>query len=116
MVGKEKKVTKRLLKKLAKRDGKKKLKEWSIKVKERDGKQCVVCSETKMLNAHHIIVKEIKELKFDVMNGISLCPRHHQFSREMSAHSNSFAFFVWFKENRPEQYEYLRKKLLELQI
>ena len=97
---------------------KKKVKEWSIKVKERDGNICVItnCGITKMLNAHHIIVKEIKELKFDVTNGISLCPKHHQFSRELSAHSNSFAFFVWLKENRPEQYEYLRQKLRELQI
>jgi len=106
---KDKPLTKKQLKKIARREDKKKLKEWSLAVKERDERKCVVCGESHMLNAHHIIPKEIKELKFDVNNGISLCPKHHKYSFQFSAHRNGLAFIAWLQKNREWQYSYLLK-------
>lgn len=84
-------------------------KEWAIAVKERDV-GCVICSETHLLNAHHIIPKDIKETRYDITNGISLCPSHHRFSRILSAHQNPLAFFKWMLKNRQMQLNYLLKK------
>lgn len=119
-----KKITKTKLKKLEKREINKKFREWGRLVRERDGDRCAICSLKNgeqyinklgkvcivRINAHHIIVREIKELRFDVMNGISLCSTHHEFSREISPHSNAFPFFIWLMRNRPEQFEYLKDK------
>jgi predicted restriction endonuclease len=107
-----KKITKKKLKKLERIAARKKLEDWSRKVKERDNNSCVICGESKMLNSHHIIPKEVKGLKFDIMNGICLCAKHHQFSRQLSAHSNSFVFIVWLQENRRGQFDYLKSKYL----
>jgi len=104
------KLTKKKLKKLEKREIKKKFAEWSKLVKERDGFKCVICGETKRLNSHHILPRELREFRFDLMNGISLCPKNHQFSRKNSAHGNSFVFIIWLEKNRPEQFNYLKDK------
>ena len=112
---KMKKVTKAKLKKLEKKRINKLFKEWTLKVKARDNNQCIICKNKKMLNAHHIITRSNEKLRFDIDNGASLCPLHHNFSREISAHKNSFAFFIWMQENRKEQYESLKKKWKELQ-
>ena len=89
-------------------------KEWAKAVKERDGNMCVVCGETERLNAHHIIVRENHETKLDVQNGISLCPTHHFFNRQISAHNNPIGFLMWLEKNRPKQLNYLRKKMQEI--
>ena len=94
-------------KKLLKRQTNKSFKLWAQQVKERDGFKCVVCGNTKSPNAHHIIPREIKELRFDINNGISLCPLHHQFGLQISAHRNPFMFFIWLMKNRKEQFNYL---------
>ena len=106
------KITKAKLKKLERRQTKRYFREWAALVKERDNRQCVICQKKERLNAHHIIPREIKELRFDINNGISLCPKHHQFNREISAHGNSFAFIEWFRNNRHKQYKYLKNRIL----
>ena len=105
------KLTKKEKLKIAKRELNRADKKWKAAVKERDGFKCVICGEEKMLNAHHIIPREIKELRHDVQNGISLCPKHHKFSNEISAHKNPFAFMVWLCDNRPKQTAYLSLKI-----
>ena len=82
---------------------------WAEQVKIRDV-GCVICAKRKGLNAHHIIPREIQETRFDVLNGISLCPLHHRFSRDISAHQNPLAFFKWMLTNRPYQLKYLQDK------
>ena len=89
-------------------------KEWAQKIKERDNFKCVICGEAERLNAHHIIVRENHETKFDLMNGLSLCPKHHFFCRKISAHNNPMGLFLWLMKNRPEQFEYLRTKQEEI--
>ena len=86
-------------------------KEWARQVKVRDEGRCVICGAIERLNAHHIIPREIEETTHDLQNGISLCPTHHRFSRQLSAHQNPLAFFIWMEKNRNYQLNYLKGKL-----
>ena len=85
-------------------------KDWALAVKERDGFACVICGDTIKPNAHHILPRELHDTKLDISNGITLCVKHHLFSREISAHNNPLAFFLWMEKNRPEILQYLRSK------
>ena len=109
---KVRKDTKKYLKKLERRQVRKAFKEWSLAVKERDGNKCVICSRTEYAHAHHIIPREIKETRFNVMNGITLCAKHHKYSVQLSAHKNPLAFALWLEVNRPAQYLYVTLLLL----
>ncbi len=53
-------------------------------------------------------------MRWDINNGIALCIYHHRWSFDVSAHQNAFAFVVWLQQNRPEQYNYLREKIITL--
>jgi hypothetical protein len=111
-----KKITKKELLKRERKAIKYAFAAWSLAVKARD-KSCIVCGIKSgeiytnksgkrikaRLNAHHIFPREIKDLRFNLDNGISLCSNHHEFSRECSPHSNGFAFSLFLLENRPEQ-------------
>lgn len=84
----------------------KKDKEWREAVKKRDNDKCVIndnCS-TGFIQAHHIIPRENKIFRHDVDNGVCLCPRHHKYSYDLSAHKNSFVFFLWLLEHRQIQF------------
>jgi hypothetical protein len=85
--------------------------EWADKVKIRDMWSCVICNEKARLNAHHIIARENHETKFDVENGISLCPKHHFFCRQLSAHNNPIGFLIWLEKNRPEQLAHVKQEM-----
>ena len=88
---------------------KKKDKEWAIAVKLDGSQTCALCSSNIRLNAHHIVPRQDKRLRWELVNGIALCPNHHRFSFEMSAHQNPFKFFLWFMNNRPEQFRTLSR-------
>lgn len=52
------------------------LKQWAVKIKERDGYTCQLCGETDrtILEAHHMKHRsKFPELQFDFNNGITLC-------------------------------------------
>lgn len=90
--------------------------EWKNKVKARDNFTCQICKKkVSGLNchAHHIITKQIKELQYDLMNGITLCYQHHKVGK-FSPHQNALWFANWLKINKPEQYKYSMNKLQEL--
>jgi hypothetical protein len=89
-------------------------KAWATAVKQRDDFKCVICGNPERLNAHHIIVRENHETKYDVMNGLSLCPKHHFFCRQVSAHNNPIGLFIWLEKNRPEQFNYCKAKMQEI--
>lgn len=89
-------------------------KEWANKVKERDGHKCVICGNAERLNAHHIIVRENHKTKFDVDNGVALCPKHHFFDRQISAHNNPLGMFLWLEIHRPAQFNYVKTKMWEI--
>jgi len=85
--------------------------DWALKVKERDNFQCVICHSKDRLNSHHILPRELHDTKLSLSNGITLCCKHHLFSREISAHNNPLAFIKWLGINRPEQLDYLMEKV-----
>ena len=91
---------------------KKEDKKWSDEVRERDGFRCVVCKRSVKPNAHHIIPRENKLLRHKLFNGITLCPKHHKFSYEFSAHKNPFAFIKWLRANRKEQFALLEETFI----
>jgi len=91
---------------------KKLLIDWKIAVKERDNYTCQICGQTNQPNAHHIVDKKFKEFKFDVENGLTVCPGCHTF-RFRSAHKNPLWFVAWFKTNHPERYDYLMGKVMQ---
>ena len=94
---------------IAKRD-----KEWRDAVMARD-KCGVICKRTEgRLNAHHLIPKQFKECRWDLLNGIMLCFQHHKVGK-YSAHQNAIWFADWLLKNRPEQYHYVIRKLDQIQ-
>ena len=107
----KKKTTQKYFKKLEKQERNKKDKLWSIEVKTRDNNICVICSSGKLIHTHHIIPRENKKFRHDIDNGVSLCPLHHKYSYEISAHKNSLMFIIWLQENRKEQLNMLMIKL-----
>ena len=107
------KITKAKQKKLDRRELKRQDKEWAKAVKERDGNKCVICGATKYLNAHHIIPREVKEMRHEIDNGLSLCPKHHKWNTLLSAHRNPLFFLLWFETERKTQYFNLLLKALE---
>jgi hypothetical protein len=72
--------------------------------------KCEICGKTTDLNAHHLLEKgAFPHLRYVLLNGICLCSDHHEFNREISAHSNSAAieeFKLWLTENRPLVYTF----------
>ena len=99
--------------KQAKRDRRKLDMEWREAVVARD-RVCVICGEPDKPNAHHIIPREVKSLRHDVMNGIALCSGCHRFRTTCSPHKNAFVFLWWLQRNRPEQFKYLTMKVEEM--
>ncbi len=100
---KVRKTTQAKLKKLAKRERNRQDKEWKLLVRNRDENKCVICGRSDILHIHHLVAREIKELRHDIDNGITLCPNHHKFSLQISPHRNPFIFFNWMNEHRKEQ-------------
>jgi hypothetical protein len=86
------------------------LTEWAHKIKDRDV-VCCVCGSTTRLNAHHILEKNhYRDLQFDLMVGITLCPLHHMFGK-LSAHRNALWWTEWLRANRPDQYQWAMEKI-----
>ncbi len=94
---------------------------WSKKVRERDLNCCIYCgiktgeinkNNKKIINnAHHCLSKDIKNslLKYDIRNGVTLCPEHHKWSGTDSAHKAPIIFYEWLRNNREEQYYFVLK-------
>lgn len=107
----------------AKKLDRKRLKEWSIEVRNRDGK-CVICGcrtgdfyfnkkgkkLKKVIHAHHLIPKENHKYRYDIKNGIALCQNHHKYSLRISPHKNPFVFHNFLMTYRKEQYDYLHSQ------
>jgi hypothetical protein len=53
---------------------------WSLIVRTRDNFVCKMCgTQTKHSEAHHIIGKDNKAVRWDIDNGVTLCYYHHRF-------------------------------------
>ena len=77
---------------------------WSYLVKKRDGQKCMVCENDMKPNAHHLITRKVFKYRWDTDNGVTLCPAHHEFDVQFSAHTAPWALEEWMAEHRPEQY------------
>lgn len=87
---------------------------WANKIKERDGWACVICGSKYAPNAHHLIPRENKETRHNIENGITLCTKHHKFSRVISAHNNPLAFYMWLEKYKFHEFCIARLKTAEL--
>ena len=92
---------------------------WSEAVRENAGHQCEYChikrgdinengKKTK-IDSHHFYSRDIKNcpLKWDIRNGIAVCPTHHKFSGDFSAHRTSIIFYEWIRTNYPDNYKFV---------
>lgn len=88
---------------------------WKRNVKERDNYICQICGKylkdtPRSCHAHHILPKRMKGMRWDVNNGIVLCPNHHKLGI-FSPHQNAIWFFGWMRANKPQQLNYIINKL-----
>jgi len=89
---------------------------WSKKVRQRAEDKCEVCGKPEgfinpkgnpvHLNAHHIEDKANQRLRFDIDNGIALCPSCHKFGRD-SAHRSPIWFVEWLLRYATPRYSYV---------
>ena len=79
---------------------------WAYIVKARAGGKCEApnCSQRMYLNAHHIFGRRNKSVRWELTNGICLCPLHHTFSSTFSAHQTPTAFTQWIIAKRSEEW------------
>jgi hypothetical protein len=85
---------------------------FALTVKSRDCWKCVICGSDKNINCHHILPRERRDVRHNLLNGITLCVLHHKFSLNISPHKNAFEFFVWLSRNRVEQYIFCKSMCL----
>jgi len=91
------------------------LKSWRNQVLIRDKEVCQICkNKPNKPHVHHIIPRQVKELKYDINNGIVLCFYHHKVGVQ-SPHLNSLWFTMWIRKNKPSQYKYLMRWLRKWQ-
>lgn len=89
------------------------LKLWKEIVKLRTGNCCEICKwllgkdEKKNLQAHHIEDYRLnKRLRYDSINGVAVCPKHHKFG--LDSFHKSFVFaYTYLMTNRSVDIEYL---------
>lgn len=67
--------------------------------------QCAKCSSVAYLQAHHLHGKGCRGTRFQLANGICLCPSCHKFGSD-SAHT-SLLFYEWLRTERPKQYQWV---------
>jgi len=84
---------------------------WATMIKSKDNWRCAICGSDYRPNAHHIVPREHKRYKYEPDNGITLCVRHHKFSRVISAHNNPLAFFLWLRRFKYTLYEVACKRI-----
>lgn len=82
---------------------------WS-KIAREKTPYCWYCGQTENLAAHHFIRRAIKVTRLDIVNAIVLCPSHHVFNHEFSAHRTPEKFEKWFKKKFPGHFSYLKKQ------
>jgi len=81
---------------------------WRDAIKSRD-EVCQVCGGTSYLNAHHIIGRRNRNVRWDLDNGILLCSGCHTFKTE-SAHQDPLQFMEWFNNKYPDRYNTIRSR------
>lgn len=76
---------------------------WARLVKLQGDGHCIVCGETKYLNAHHMISRENYSLRYDLNNSAILCVRCHRFGYQ-AVHVSPWFFEETLRERYPDKY------------
>ena len=92
---------------------------WSLAVRDRVENRCEFCGAIKgdigpngnpinKIDAHHLLPRDIKDcpLKFDIMNGVAVCPFCHKFGMP-SFHRDPITTVAWLQAQRPERHTYV---------
>jgi len=91
---------------------------WSEAVRENAGHQCEYCgikrgdinknSKKTKIDAHHFYSRNISDcpLKFDIRNGIAVCPICHKFG-ELAFHRNPIVCYEWLKAKQPDKHKFV---------
>lgn len=77
---------------------------WASAVKIKAGKKCEFCNAPNQLNSHHIFSRSNRSTRWDLDNGICLCPLHHTLSSKFSAHKTPFFFEMWVRRIRGNEW------------
>lgn len=81
---------------------------WSLKVKSVFGNKCAVCGASENLNSHHIEPRTSSAIiRWDVLDGISLCVIHHKYGRD-AAHKSTIFFYEFIRKKLPNVVEYIK--------
>jgi len=92
---------------------------WSLAVRERADHKCEYCGIKKgelnengkstKIDAHHLMNRDVRNspLKFDIRNGIALCPRCHKWSPNNAFHSNPITTVAWLIKNDDYRYHFV---------
>jgi len=86
-----------------------KLKELSLRVRERDKLQCQYCGHKgKYLSCHHCLPKlKYKQFMYDDNVCITLCRKCHFCLAE----HDGLKFYAWLMEKKPEIWNYCRERI-----
>ena len=71
---------------------------WSLAVRADWGERCAICGAGKC-EAHHLVPRQHEATRYDMANGIALCPNCHKFSKDYSPHQNAAGFIRWLEEH-----------------
>ena len=83
---------------------------WGKLVRLEFKNKCPICesfglpTEDKLLNSHHLISRRVYKYRWDVDNGLLVCPKHHEFDLYISAHTAPWGFEKWVQDNLPIRY------------
>ena len=83
---------------------------WSKAV--RSAGKCLVCGATKNLQAHHLISRWVPQLRHDIMNGVCLCPKHHKWDKQISAHQSPMGLAWVLQREMPDTWVWLMQTFL----
>lgn len=75
---------------------------------------CEICGDRTGTVGHHLLPQGSNiDYVFEKKNIVVLCPKHHNFSNEIAAHSTNAlaveAFLDWLKEHKAWQYEWMKE-------
>ena len=83
---------------------------WRYAVYKQGFNKCEYCDKEGKLNAHHIFSRSNFNVRWDIDNGICLCPYHHFFGT-ISFHKSPVEMLEWIKNKRGEEwFDRLREK------
>mgnify|MGYP003589287353 CR=1 FL=1 len=77
---------------------------WSDIIKYINHNKCIICGTNKQLHSHHLISAKIKQYKYDLNCGVTLCTYCHAVSPFCSPHLAPWTFEMFIKEKYATKY------------